>query len=279
MNRFGYKQRLYEAVSVNGVLLDKYVPYFQTLNVVGREGVGRELNTFKVENTDGEFTTGSQLKQRQITVKYKIDAPDDASFRRAYNILTSIIDGNLTASMGTVALRKLNRFSFSDEPSYYFEGVVSEFAEVREGLNSVVSTFTIQCPVPYKYRDLKPVTGSGNMTTPIYPTGGGQAQITSLEFTGASSKLEVLLLDSSRNVVRGRVIVNKASGHNFILDLATQLSEYPLYYLESNYIINASDRIGIGTTYRHLSEPFDRTYRLSSTGVGSYKVNYREVIK
>ena len=128
-----------EAMTFNGVTIEKVIPEYQTLQVTGREVMGQTLDTLKVGQQDGERIQGHSIPPREITVKYQINADSPERFRAIFYELNQILSG------------VDNKFYFADDPEKYFVGTLEEASVPDGGKLQVVSDFTILCNDPYAY--------------------------------------------------------------------------------------------------------------------------------
>lgn len=129
----------FEAMTFNGVTIEKVIPEYQTLQVMGRELMGQTLDTLKVGQQDGERIQGHSIPPREITVKYQINADSPERFRAIFYELNQILSG------------VDNKFYFADDPEKYFVGTLEEASVPDGGKLQVVSDFTILCNDPYAY--------------------------------------------------------------------------------------------------------------------------------
>lgn len=129
-----------EAMNFNGVFLEELIPGYKTLSVSGRELASTEVRSYQLGIRDGKRQIYSRIPERELIVKYQIVAGNNESFRDKFNKLN-------------VALFSENDVTiwFNDEPEMLWSGSKSEAEAVPEGINSVVSTFTIVLNDPYKY--------------------------------------------------------------------------------------------------------------------------------
>lgn len=128
-----------EAVSVNGEFLERLIPGYRTLQVIGRELFDTEYDYTSSNWSDGIKVTSSKRPQRQIVVKYQILAESNEAFRFKFNQLNRVL--NVEEA----------RFIFNDEPGFFFTGLKTECEKVPAGRNSVTASFTILCADPFKY--------------------------------------------------------------------------------------------------------------------------------
>lgn len=113
---------------------------FHTLNVAGRELLPYKLNMTHIDSYEGNILRNFDHEDRQIKVTYLMekDPDDQTDYRKAFSALESWI------GMGIV------QFGFNDDPDYIYEGVLSSVDQPTPGLSTVVSSFTLTCPKPFK---------------------------------------------------------------------------------------------------------------------------------
>lgn len=128
-----------EALQINGEFIENIIPGYRTLNVSGRESLSRELTTFETGTSDGETVKNVRYPLRTITVKYQLMAKSNATFREAFNTLSSVLNV------------KDAELIFNDEPNKFFIGTPGEVGEIEPGTNSIIGTFELFCADPFKY--------------------------------------------------------------------------------------------------------------------------------
>ncbi len=128
-----------EALTVDGITIERVIPEFQTLQVTGREILANTVATLKVGSQDGSRLQQSSKPERTITVKYQINAPDPQRFREIYYQLNQILGG------------QDKKISFADDPDKYFVGTLTDADTPDGGRLSIVSSFTFTCFDPYAY--------------------------------------------------------------------------------------------------------------------------------
>lgn len=143
-----------EAMSFNGEFLENRIPGYRTLNVVGRELATTEIQSYQLGIRDGMRQVYSRIPERELIVKYKIDAPTNEDFRDRFNRLNV-----------TLFSEKDVEIWFNDEPEMLWNGSKSDVDSVPEGVNHVVGTFTVSLSDPYKYTrsDATSVTWGSNV--------------------------------------------------------------------------------------------------------------------
>lgn len=141
-----------EAMTFNGKIFENEIDGYRTLSVSGRELMGKNIIEQGIDGLDGSVFLDATYPPRPITVKYQLVARNISEFRSKFNQLNFLLSKNEAT------------LSFADESNYQFVGTLSEVAEVKGGVFNVVSTFTILCTDPFKYKVANVVSGTGNLT-------------------------------------------------------------------------------------------------------------------
>lgn len=128
-----------EALCINGQYIEDLISGYRTLNVMGREALSPDVQTFETGYRDGTRMKSKRYPERIITVTYQIIAKSNQEFREAYNLLGKILD--VTDA----------QLIFKDEPDKYFTGTPCTIGSVPPGKNAVVGEFEILCTDPFKY--------------------------------------------------------------------------------------------------------------------------------
>lgn len=128
-----------EALSINGDYIENLVVGYKTLYTAGREMLAPEVNTYDTGIRDGSVLKSKRYPARIITIGYQLIANDNIAFRKAYNLLNSILN---------VEEAKL---IFADETDKFFMGTPSGVGEIPVGVNAVTGEFEILCVNPFKY--------------------------------------------------------------------------------------------------------------------------------
>ncbi|WP_270283202.1 distal tail protein Dit, partial [Enterococcus faecalis] len=129
-----------EAMNFNGSFLEDLVPGYRTLSVVGRELATTEIQSYQLGIRDGMRHVYARIPERELTVKFKVEANSNEAFRDSFN--------RLNVALFT---EKDVQIWFNDEPEMLWSGSKSDIDAVPEGLNRVIGTFTILLNNPYKY--------------------------------------------------------------------------------------------------------------------------------
>lgn len=240
------------AVSIDDNKLDLVIPHYRTLNVLGRDLIGRSLSTIEdVPGRDGIIVVGQTLPARTLTIEYKIEAPSNEEMRRSFDMLNQ----ELFRRTGEVY-----KIHFDDDPGYYFEGYLGQAPDPPSDTNSIYGTFTLLCPTPWKTKyEVLSTTGQGNTQFTLSP-GDYNAYpmyIDSIELNVSADINKIIIT----NTVSGRkIIINgeyttgqviKLSPDTGILTRNGQNIKNNLDYLESDwhgFSIYYGDQITVSPT-------------------------------
>lgn len=128
-----------EALSINGVYIEKEIEGYRTLSVTGRELLESDIREQQIGYTNGTQYQGKRNVPRAITVAFALKSNTPEEFREKFNKLNQLLD------------QEEARLVFYDEPDKYFIGTKSTVDEVSGGQLSVTGKFDIYCADPYKY--------------------------------------------------------------------------------------------------------------------------------
>lgn len=170
-----------ESILINNIPLERQVDGFTTLNVVGREATPQKVTSQDIDGQDGSLFIESKYPTREITVKFRILTATNEEFRRSFELLNYYLSPNQLV------------FGFNDDKEYQYTGTVTGVGSVPEGRNTAISTFTITCYDPFKYK-VKPSIYTSTSTSVvinepiIYPTLPDEIAVT---FTSTATTLTV----------------------------------------------------------------------------------------
>lgn len=138
---------------INGFNLDTELDGYRTLNVSGRSVFGRDIETlkFSARRNAGSKSTksksnkagnnkffSSDIQSVVIEVEFLLEAKTNELFRELLSKFTTILH------------QEEARWTWTDDPSFYYTGTISEIGDFKEDKNSVISTFKILCVDPMK---------------------------------------------------------------------------------------------------------------------------------
>lgn len=138
---------------INGFNLDTELDGYRTLNVSGRSVFGRDVETlkFSARRSAGSKSTrnnssktgnnkffSSDVQSVVIEVEFLLEAPTNELFRE---LLSKFI---------TILHQEEAKWTWTDDPNFYYTGTISEIGDFKEDKNSVISTFKILCVDPMK---------------------------------------------------------------------------------------------------------------------------------
>lgn len=183
-----------EAMSFNGEFLEKIITGYRTLSISGRELASTEIQSYQLGIRDGKRHVYARIPERELTIKYLLEAPTNEDFRDRFNRLNIALFSEKDVEIW-----------FNDEPEMLWSGSKSQAAAVPEGVNKIISTFTVLLSDPYKYTrsDATSVTwgstaitfqanylmgntGSGAVEMPIIIEGGAYWGSTMITFQNRS---------------------------------------------------------------------------------------------
>ena len=139
---------------IDGKNLDVTIEGFETLNVTGREMVGREIQSrnYKSFSTGGTSRTkssnnvginkliSSNYPSRVLKVEYKLASESDRKARRNWEKMNYYIN------------KEEVEIYFTDDSDYYYIGTLIGIDDVVPNVNTIISSFEFECMDPFKYR-------------------------------------------------------------------------------------------------------------------------------
>jgi predicted phage tail component-like protein len=220
----------------NGNLLEEKIPGFKTLNVIGREMIGRENTTQKIGGKDGVSYVESTLPHRILTVKYWIKANDYEELKTKFELLNYYLD------VGQADV------TFTDDLDYKWTGILDSVGNIEGYTNFKGSTFDVMCSDPYKYStNIKTLKGTSNLEFrwlnryPILPeqiilnvkTAGDKINLKNI--TVAKSIILDEVFEIGDDVIidfTGDEITIKKNGMNILnkMDLTSNLEDFLINY-------------------------------------------------
>lgn len=138
---------------INGFNLDTELCGYRTLNVSGRSVFGRDIETMKFSSRKSAGSKSTRNKSNKagankffssdiqsvvIEVEFLLEAKTNELFREQLSKFTTILH------------QEEAKWTWADDPSFYYTGTISEIGSFKEDKNSVVSTFKILCVDPMK---------------------------------------------------------------------------------------------------------------------------------
>lgn len=138
---------------INGFNLDTELCGYRTLNVSGRSVFGRDIETMKFSSrkSAGSKSTrnkgnkagnnkffSSDVQSLVIEVEFLLEAKTNELFRELLSKFTTILH------------QEEAKWTWTDDPTFYYTGTITEIGSFKENRNSVISTFKILCVDPMK---------------------------------------------------------------------------------------------------------------------------------
>lgn len=138
---------------INGFNLDTELCGYRTLNVSGRSVFGRDIETlkFSARRNAGSKSTksnsnkagnnkffSSDIQSVVIEVEFLLEAKTNELFRELLSKFTTILH------------QEEAKRTWTDDPSFYYTGTITEIGSFKEDRNSIISSFKILCVDPMK---------------------------------------------------------------------------------------------------------------------------------
>lgn len=139
-------------MSINGTPLNQLIEGYRHLTVTGRGLLGRTVKKSSVPGRRGVWVEDISDDERQLEIKYKLEADTSSNMRDKFTKLNKILRTH--ASSGFLEI------TFKDEPEYVYYGYFSGADAIEEKSLSIVSRFTILVPDGYKKKRAQNSTGS-----------------------------------------------------------------------------------------------------------------------
>lgn len=138
-------------MSINGTPLNQLIEGYRHLTVTGRGLLGRTVKKSSVPGRRGVWVEDISDDERQLEIKYKLEADTSSNMRDKFTKLNKILRTH--ASSGFLEI------TFKDEPEYVYYGYFSGTDAIEEKSLSIVSRFTILVPDGYKKKRAQNSTG------------------------------------------------------------------------------------------------------------------------
>lgn len=138
---------------INGFNLDTELCGYRTLNVSGRSVFGRDIETLKFSarrNAESKSTKSksnkagnnkffsSDIQSLVIEVEFLLEAKTNELFRELLSKFTTILH------------QEEAKWTWTDDPTFYYTGTITDVESFKEDKNTVISTFKILCVDPMK---------------------------------------------------------------------------------------------------------------------------------
>ena len=138
-------------MSINGTPLNRLVDGYTHLTVTGRGLLGQSVKSTSVPGRRGVWVEDVSDDERQLEIKYKLEADTSSKMRDKFAKLNKILRTH--ASSGFLEI------TFKDEPEYVYYGYFSGADDIEEKSLSIISKFTILVPDGYKKKRAQNSTG------------------------------------------------------------------------------------------------------------------------
>lgn len=251
---------------LNGENLDHTIRGYRTLTISGRELIGRDIDSQTYKQTASRLTgrertgpvTGSNvflassMNSRLIEVTYQMIGEDERDFRSRFEELMYYLS------------KEEHRIQGTDDPLFFYTGVLQDVGDVNPASNDVVGTFRFECHDPFKY-GVELETFEGNGATEFRKVTRYPVQIETIEITAktTASFVRITNLDTKDEItINGDV----TAGDRYVLDLRSGITRD-----QNNK--NVSNRVDIRSDF----EDFDVSFREEVTaGPHDFKITFRE---
>lgn len=138
-------------ISINGTPLNQLVEGYRHLTVTGRGLLGQSVKSTSVPGRRGVWVEDVSDDERQLEIKYKLEADTSSKMRDKFAKLNKILRTH--ASSGFLEI------TFKDEPEYVYYGYFSGADAIEEKSLSIISKFTLLVPDGYKKKRAQNSTG------------------------------------------------------------------------------------------------------------------------
>lgn len=138
-------------MSINGTPLNQLIEGYRHLTVTGRGLLGRTVKKSSVPGRRGVWVEDISDDERQLEIKYKLEADTSSKMRDKFTKLNKILRTH--ASSGFLEI------TFKDESEYVYYGYFSGADAIEEKSLSIVSKFTLLVPDGYKKKQAQNSTG------------------------------------------------------------------------------------------------------------------------
>lgn len=138
-------------MSINGTPLNRLVDGYTHLTVAGRGLLGQTIKKSSVPGRRGVWVEDVSDDERQLEIKYKLEADTSSKMRDKFAKLNKILRTH--ASSGFLEI------TFKDEPEYVYYGYFSGADEIEEKSLSIISKLTLLVPDGYKKKQAQNSTG------------------------------------------------------------------------------------------------------------------------
>lgn len=138
-------------MSINGVPLNQLVDGYTHLTVTGRGLLGQTIKKSSVPGRRGVWVEDVSDDERQLEIKYKLEADTSSKMRDKFAKLNKILRTHTSSGFLEI--------TFKDEPEYVYYGYFSGVDAIEEKSLSIISRFTILIPDGYKKKRAQNSTG------------------------------------------------------------------------------------------------------------------------
>ena len=140
---------------LDGECIDDRIKEFSTLNVTGREMMGRDLITTSYSSISAGGKTGysrnfrdsgignkflsSSVPSRTLNVEFSLIADNDRRYRQVWERLNYYVN------------KEEMEIIFTDDSDFYYTGTLTSVSETGGNSNGSIATMGFECTDPFKY--------------------------------------------------------------------------------------------------------------------------------
>lgn len=135
-------------LKINGRYINDVVSGYQQLSVGGRSLISRKADTVDVPGRRGVWLNEIKDEPREIDINYQLSATNSAQLRERFSKLNQLLRETSILTL-----------EFRDETDFEYTGVLTSAGNFSEDQLSIVDTFTLLIPDPYKKRRIQFSTG------------------------------------------------------------------------------------------------------------------------
>lgn len=243
--------------------LEEMIDGYETLTASGRELFASDVQYINPAGTDGAIMTSDYYKQRTITIKYRLFADSDRSFRDKYTRLNDVLG------------RQKLVFTFNDDPNYYFTGMLTGAEAPAQGTNDVTAMFTITCADPFKHA-IHPHVYKSNSQIKIIDEAEMATQPEYIKFTPDADCSNIVIQSANENGLGGHQIrLEGAFKAGETIKIVPQTRDNDNLYV---YNIHSGENIADTMTFDSDIEDFYLWYNsvVSASPAGTLEISYRK---
>lgn len=228
------------AMLFNGFFLEDRIKGYETLKISGREVLNYQINNKSdIPGRNGSLILDKTLPERVLTITYRIMAEDNEDLQNKFRQLNKLLDTNDDVPI-----------KFRDDLNFTFYGQVKDFGEVADDTNNIVSTFSILCSDPYKYKN--GYTVKGNPVVIKQETYSTNPDLIKIKLLSNTNSIVIANKNTDKKIIlNGNYYANQEievninnngitkNGQNIMKDLAFEVTDF------HGFTVNKDDEISV----------------------------------